>query len=361
MTPRPSRRGFVLGAIGAGASLAMSPRIIRADPLPMPASVRAIYLNPLATTEENRQGLLDLIDASELNALVIDVKEDGLYVPTRVPLFTDAGEVDDRYLDALALLDAVHARGIYAIARVVTFRDAYIARTRPDLAMIDALTGEPWQSYDGLTWLNPLKEELWSAYREFAKELVALGFDEVQFDYVRFPSDGDLTTLDAGVPLDEPLRASTIADFLGSCRQVIAPLGAATAADIFGYTLLVDDIGIGQNAGLMADQADVLCPMVYPSHYPDYSILVPGPTLPPSPAQQSRALRSSRLLLTGNDLIARSIQAYRTWINHGLQDCLAARWGRCSPDLGQSQQDRVFLQGADRQPQRPLLSQYGDV
>lgn len=278
MTPRSSRRGFVLGAIGASASLAMSPRIIRADPLPMPASVRAIYLNPLATTEENRQGLLDLIDASELNALVIDVKEDGLYVPTRVPLFTDAGEVDDRYLDAPALLDAVHARGIYAIARVVTFRDAYIARTRPDLAMIDALTGEPWQSYDGLTWLNPLKEELWSAYREFAKELVALGFDEVQFDYVRFPSDGDLTTLDAGAPLDEPLRASTIADFLGSCRQVIAPLGAATAADIFGYTLLVDDIGIGQNAGLMADQADVLCPMVYPSHYPDYSILVPGPT-----------------------------------------------------------------------------------
>jgi hypothetical protein len=280
VNPRATRRRFVLGGIaaGTGALAARRPRPLSAapDPMAMPASVRAIYMNPLFIDESRLQGLLDLIDTTELNALVIDVKEDGIYVPTKVGLFVDAGEVDPSVLDTPALLAALRERGIYAIARVVTFRDAYIARERPDLAVMDALTGQPWQSYDGLTWLNPLKEELWAAYQEFAVELVNIGFDEIQFDYIRFPSDGDMTTLDVGVPLDEPLRASTIATFLGSCRDVIAPLGASTAADIFGYTLLVDDIGIGQNVALLAEQADVLCPMVYPSHYPDYSILVPG-------------------------------------------------------------------------------------
>ncbi|MGI9253554.1 MAG: putative glycoside hydrolase, partial [Thermomicrobiales bacterium] len=137
-------------------------------------------------------------------------------------------------------------------------------------------TGQPWQSLDGLTWLNPLADELWQAYADFAAELVQLGFDEVQFDYVRFPSDGDMTTLDFGEPVDETIQCRAIANFLGACRDRVASLGAATAADIFGYTMLVDDIGIGQNAALLAPQADTLCPMLYPSHYPDASILVPG-------------------------------------------------------------------------------------
>ena len=278
---RLSRRALV-GGIAAGIASRTGVRRAAARrepgpvPMPMPATVRAIYLNPLATDAARMRDLFDLIDYTEINALVIDVKEDGLYVPTRVPLFLDAGEIDPGVLDAPALLGALHERGVYAIARVVTFRDAYITRSRPDLAMIDRSTGQPWQSFDGLTWLNPLKDELWDAYREFAVELVDLGFDEIQFDYVRFPSDGDMATLDAGTPLDDPLRTRTIAGFIGACRDVIAPLGATTAADIFGYTMLVDDIGIGQNARLLGEQADVLCPMVYPSHYPDYSINVPG-------------------------------------------------------------------------------------
>ncbi len=238
--------------------------------------VRAIYVNPLAVDAAELSTLLGLIDGTELNAIVVDVKEDGIYVPTGVELFLDAGEVNPDILDVDALLAEAAARGIWTIARVVTFRDAYLAAARPDLAVLDSETGAPWLSYDGLAWLNPLRQETWEAYRAFAVELAERGFDEIQFDYVRFPSDGDMWRIDAGVDLDETLRSDTIAAFLGFCRAALAPLGIVTAADIFGYTLLIDDIGIGQNVGKMARNADVLCPMVYPSHFPEGSILVPG-------------------------------------------------------------------------------------
>lgn len=275
---RHSRRDALRAGFAATLGTAALGRVrerARAQELP-PDGVRAIYLNPLATDAAELAALLDLIDATELNAVVVDVKEDGVYVPTEVGLFLDADEVNPDILDVEALLAEAAGRGIWTIARVVTFRDAYLAAARPDLAVLDSETGSPWLSYDGLAWLNPLKQETWEAYRAFAVELAGRGFDEIQFDYVRFPSDGDMWRIDVGVELDEALRSDTIAAFLGFCRAALAPLGAVTAADVFGYTLLVDDIGIGQNVGKMARNADVLCPMVYPSHFPEGSILVPG-------------------------------------------------------------------------------------
>lgn len=282
MTQRAGTRRSRRDALRAGFAATLGATALRRGGSParaqqLPADgVRAVYVNPLAVDAAELRALLDLIDATELNALVVDVKEDGVYVPTGVELFLDADEVNPDILDADALLAEAADRGIWTIARVVTFRDVYLAAARPDLAVLDSETGAPWLSYDGLAWLNPLKQETWEAYRAFAVELAERGFDEVQFDYVRFPSDGDMWRIDVGVELDETLRSDTIAAFLGFCRAAIAPLGAVTAADIFGYTLLIDDIGIGQNVGKMARNADVLCPMVYPSHFPDGSILVPG-------------------------------------------------------------------------------------
>lgn len=271
---RDALRAGIAAALGVSA-LERNGTRVGAQRLP-PDGVRAIYLNPLATDAAGIVALLDLVVATELNAIVIDVKEDGVYLPTEVELFLGADEVNPGILDADALLAEAAARGIWTIARVVTFRDAYLAAARPDLAVLDTETGAPWLSYDGLAWLNPLRQETWETYRAFAVELAERGFDEIQFDYVRFPSDGDMWRIDVGVELDETLRSDTIAAFLGFCRAALAPLGAVTAADIFGYTLLIDDIGIGQNVGKMARNADVLCPMVYPSHFPEGSIPVPG-------------------------------------------------------------------------------------
>jgi hypothetical protein len=277
---RLDRRRLLAAGAGAGiaATLSSGPTGARARAARSITSdsIRAIYLNPWFVDSRKERDLLDLIDRTELNAIVVDVKESGIYVDTNVPLFRESGGVNTSLYDVDALLQAMHDRGIYSIARLVTFRDDYIPRQRPDLAVLDEVTGKPWESYDGLPWLNPLKQELWEANADFAVELARRGFDEIQFDYVRFPSDGDLSRMDFGMPIDNEAKTDLIADFLGYCRERISPTGAMTAADVFGYTMLHDDIGIGQDARKMARSADYLCPMVYPSHYPDGSVNVPG-------------------------------------------------------------------------------------
>jgi hypothetical protein len=107
-------------------------------------------------------------------------------------------------------------------------------------------------------------------------ELVERGFDEIQFDYVRFPTDGDLSAMDFGREVTESVQVETIAGFLGEARANLAAGGAKVGADVFGFTLILDDIGIGQNVGRIAEVVDYVCPMVYPSHFPYGSIVVDG-------------------------------------------------------------------------------------
>ncbi len=276
-TPSVNRRRLVRNLAGAAlATTGTRTSLPAAAQQPTPDVVRAVYLNPLATTDDKFFSLVQLIDESELNAMVVDVKEDGIYIPTDVELFLTADEVNPDVLEVDGLLATLRERNIFAIARVVTFRDSYLADARPDLAVRDSATGEPWRSFDGLEWLNPFEMETWEAYAAFAGELATRGFDKIQWDYVRFPFDGDMSTLDFGIPVDETLRADTIAAFLGYCGDALRQTGVKTAADVFGYTLLLDDIGIGQNIGKLAGVVDYLCPMVYPSHFPQDSIAVPG-------------------------------------------------------------------------------------
>ncbi len=239
--------------------------------------VKAIYFNPLVSTENaDLLRLLDLIEGTELNALVVDVKEDGgVYYETEVPLFREAGTFSP-VLDVEGVVAALRQRGIYAIARLVTFKDSGLAWARPDLAVLDAATGDPWLDYGDGSWLNPFSAEARESTIALAEELAGLGFDEVQFDYVRFPSDGDLERIDYGRDAPNQLKIETIAGFLGDGRDALTPLGVTTSADVFGFTLLQDDIGIGQNLAALASAVDVLSPMTYPSHYPEGSIDVAG-------------------------------------------------------------------------------------
>lgn len=277
-----TRRSF-LSTVGGGALLAASgTRPGRAAAAPparqvdaTPSAAKAIYMNPLITTEPDEFfRLVDMIERTELNALVVDVKEQGVYYPTEVALFQEIDAVRP-ILDVAGLLRTLNERGIAAIARLVTFRDDAVAENRPDLAVADT-GGGVWRDMNGGAWGNPFAPELRAANIELAVELASLGFDEIQFDYVRFPTDGDLSTMDFGQPVDESTRVEAIASFLGQAREQLAPLGARTAADVFGYILLDDNIGIGQNVAALAPAVDLLCPMVYPSHFPNGSINVPG-------------------------------------------------------------------------------------
>jgi hypothetical protein len=276
--PTVSRRRVLRGLVGttlAGATGLSAGLAATTYAAPDDFTARAVYLNPTMDDGYDLDRLLGLIDRTELNALVIDVKEQGVYVDTEVDLFREAGTVVP-YYDVAAVLDALHAHDVYAIARQVVFKDTPLAEARPDLAVADATTGGPWHDMNGVAWVNPFSEEVRAANIDLAVELVGRGFDEIQFDYVRFPTDGDLGAMDFGRDVTEAVQIDTISDFLGEAGANLATAGAKVGADVFGFTLIVDDIGIGQNVRRLAEVIDYICPMVYPSHFPDGSIAVDG-------------------------------------------------------------------------------------
>ena len=160
-------------------------------------TAKAIYLDPRITTErEEFEALVDLIDRTELNALVLDIKEIGVYYETEVAFFHDAGAVRPLY-DVSDYLRTLREYDIYSIARLVSFKDPFTPQSRPDLAITDEVTGEIWRDGADETWLNPFAEEVWEATTDLASEAAELGFDEIQFDYVRLP-DGNLRTANFG-------------------------------------------------------------------------------------------------------------------------------------------------------------------
>jgi len=232
--------------------------------------VKGLYLNPnITTTEADYDRLIDLVDTTELNAIVIDVKEDIVYYDTQVPLFQDSGSVN-AILDLPALLAEFKAHDIYVIARLVVFKDGLVAEANPDMAVLHETTGEVWRDMNGAAWVNPTNKDLWKANADMAVELANMGFDEIQYDYVRFPTDGDLSTMDFGVEYNQANREAAINDFLELSHDMLIPTGAKLSADIFGYTMLVaDDLGIGQNIATLTEHVDFISPMVYPSHYDD--------------------------------------------------------------------------------------------
>jgi hypothetical protein len=242
-----------------------------------PRDIRALYINPsYTTTIEQYDAVIDLINATNANAVVLDIKEEYVWYDTGVQFFQDAGTVDPRY-DLAEVLAKFRENNIYTIARLVVFKDSIVASVYPDLAIRHTETGEPWRDQNGVAWVNPLERDLWAPNIELAVEAATAGFDEIQYDYIRFPTDGDLTTMDFGPGLTMDVRQTTIEEFLALSRERLLPSGAKQAADVFGFTMVIDeDLGIGQNFARVARHLDYLCPMVYPSHYANYQFGLPG-------------------------------------------------------------------------------------
>ena len=239
--------------------------------------IKAAYLNGnRAGDEEFVKGLIDLIQRTELNAVVIDIKEHTVFYDTQVEFFRDADAVAPTY-DPAALVKQFEDAGIYTIARQVVFKDPLVAEAYPELAVRDETTDGVWRGWQGEAWVNPFYEELWQPNIDMALEAIGFGFDEVQYDYIRFPSDGDLSTADFGPRYDEESRVGTIVEFLTQTREAIAPTGAMLAVDIFGIVAIYpDDQGIGQRLADIAPVVDYVCPMIYPSHFDASSIDVGG-------------------------------------------------------------------------------------
>jgi hypothetical protein len=237
-----------------------------------PHAVRAAYLTYYGVADRTiRQRVFDLVERSELNAVVIDIKGDRGLIPyrTSVQAALDAGAqgpvIIKDFDDQLA---AWKARGIYTIARIVAFKDNVRANTRPDLAVIDTRTGKPWIDRENLAWVDPFREENWDYIIAVSKEAALKGFDEIQFDYVRFPTDGKLSAARYSQPNNPGTRLPAIAAFLAKARRELGPTGVFLGADIFGYTAFnTNDTDIGQRIEEISVSLDYICPMVYPSGY----------------------------------------------------------------------------------------------
>ena len=237
-----------------------------------PHVVKAAYLTYFGVGDRAiRTRVLDLTARTELNAVVIDVKGDRGWIlyPTDVIEAVAAGARGPATLrDFDALMSTLKSRGIYTIARIVAFKDNVLARHRPDLAVIDTRTGQPWTDNERLAWVDPFREEVWDYNIAIAREAVRRGFDEVQFDYVRFPTDGRLGAAQYSKPNTKATRLPAIVAFLERARHELGVMGAFVAADVFGYTAFNEnDTDIGQRVEELTPHLDYISPMVYPSGY----------------------------------------------------------------------------------------------
>lgn len=210
---------------------------------------------------------LDVIEKSGLNALVIDLKGDrGLIpYPSKLPLAAKIGAQKLRTIpDLKALATNLKSKGIYLIARIVVFKDDLLAAANPQWAIRTA-GGGLWKDREGLAWIDPSRREAWDFTLSVAEEAAAAGFDEIQFDYVRFPDTGGLAFANAS---DENGRVAAITDFLREARKRLTPYNVFTAMDAFGYVCWnQNDTGIGQRIEDLATAVDIVSPMLYPSGF----------------------------------------------------------------------------------------------
>jgi hypothetical protein len=233
-----------------------------------PLHPKALYLTAFGFANRSlRQAALDVAAHTEVNALVIDVKGDrGLVAfPSTVPLAIVVGADRSPTIPRLKeLTDSLHARGIYAIARIVVFKDNVLALARPDLA-IKTRSGYLYRDREGLAWTDPFLHEVWQYNIDLAVEAAQGGFDEIQFDYVRFPDGSDLVFSEASTQAN---RIAAITGFLALARERLIPYNVFLSADVFGYVCWnLDDTGIGQTLTGMLASVDYLSPMLYPTTF----------------------------------------------------------------------------------------------
>ena len=233
-----------------------------------PLDVRALYLSVYGIASSKlRDGAMDLIRQGHANALVIDVKDDRSQVPFKVAL-PMAAEIGAQQLitirDIKGLLSGLREQGIYTIARIVVFKDDKLAAAHPEWT-VRLKSGQPFRDRERLRWMDPFRHQVWDYNIAIAKEAAEAGFDEVQFDYVRFPDSRN------GVfsqPATVDSRTDAITGFLLAARTALAPANVFTSANIFGYVCWnSNDTDIGQKIGHVAGAVDIVSPMLYPSGF----------------------------------------------------------------------------------------------
>lgn len=244
---------------------------------------KALYLTVYGIgSRQLRNGALGIIHQGSANALVIDVKGDRGLVPypSTVPVVKlDGARRITTIPDLAALVRSLHRQGIYAIARIVVFKDDPLAHARPELA-VKQENGLLYLDAEGLAWTNPFLAEVRNYNIAIAVEAARAGFDEIQFDYLRFPDSA--SHLRFGQQVSETARVQAIDSFLTEARRQLTPFNVYLAVDVFGYVFWnTNDTGIGQQLEDIIKIVDYVSPMLYPSCFqcgiPGYSNPVTHP------------------------------------------------------------------------------------
>ena len=233
--------------------------------------VKGIYVTGPVAGSARMSGLIELLDETELNAMVIDIKNDGGEITFKMPEDSDPAIKGNcvRYIgDIGSLMTELKNHGIYTIARIVCFKDPLLAAARPELALKDT-NGKLITDSNNLAWVNPCNEDVWNYLTDIAVYCADLGFDEIQFDYVRFPVGKGTENADYGVEVTEDNKHEYIQRFLQCAAERLHEKNIPVTADLFGTVIgnPVDVRRVGQDYAELASTVDVLCPMIYPSHY----------------------------------------------------------------------------------------------
>lgn len=253
--------------------------------------VKGIFVTGYSAGGERMAELVNFVNNTNLNSMVIDVKEDigDIMMPLDVDNQTAQNHMYE-YVNPDMLMSTMEDNQIYPIARIVVFKDSRLAMERPDLSYTNA-DGTVWQNSSGESFVNPFLKEVWDYNVDIAIEAAKLGFKEIQFDYVRFPESFEVLAPEltyefgdyANSEADEvQQRVNAVTDFVAYARERLEPYDVDVSVDVFGYAATLREApGIGQNFSKIASNVDVISSMIYPSHWGFGSFDFPTPDTEP--------------------------------------------------------------------------------
>lgn len=239
--------------------------------IPTPTPVKAVYMSSwVAASPKPYQHVLDLVEKTEVNAVVLDIKDatGRISFLTNEPLVQQTGSPENRIKDIVGLIQQLHSKNIYVIGRISTFQDPYLTKVKPEWAVMKKSDGTVWKDRKGLSFLDPANTSVWDYTVALAQASYGVGFDEINFDYIRYPSDGNVKDINYKLA-EGQTRADNMEKFHAHLHQRLRiEQNIPISADLFGLTTSEKtDMGIGQVLERALPYFDYIGPMVYPSHY----------------------------------------------------------------------------------------------
>ncbi|MCD6528629.1 hypothetical protein J7K44_03295 [bacterium] len=257
-----------------------------------PEAIKGIFITIWSMLNDKKmKSLINLVEKTELNALVIDVKDNNGNL-----IFDWVKNID-------SFIEKLHRKNIYLIGRISVFKDSELALKKPSIAL-KKRNGKFWEDNVGGKWVDPAAWQAWSYNLQIAKKAIKIGFDEINFDYVRFPSEGNLKEIVYPVWNKKVPKSSIIRKFFRYVSRNLKSLGKPISIDFFAYAILSpSDLGIGQRFIDCVNYFDYLCPMVYPSHYSKNNFGFVNPAQHPYEVVYQTLIRAKKILAENKTLV----------------------------------------------------------